>query len=253
MFKFLKAFTETKIEDAGEALAGAIVRYDTEGATEATIKMMDDNLNQILKEAGQARVEHGKEQREADEIVKLYNQRLQGAENLQNQIAEAGDDATKVASLSTSLGNLLGLLEEMGDDVEREKQEAIDAKEMLDELEATAAEAADTLKDARTELKKAKQGMQKAQLAEERARKKAKRAELASGIRSKTGGINTAIEAMQKRTDDAKASADASTMKARLLKPTGGLDEDPNITAAMGGGEDTSTMSIQDRLAALKK
>lgn len=252
MFKFLKAFTETKIEDAGEALAGAIVRYDTEGATEATIKMMDDNLNQILKEAGQARVEYGKEQREADEIVKLYNQRLQAAETLQTQMAEA-TDRTKAASLSASLGTLLGLLEEMGDDVEREKQEAIDAKEMLDELEATASEAADTLKDARTELKKAKQGMQKAQLAEERAKKKAKRAELASGIRSKTGGINTAIEAMQKRTDDAKASADASTMKARLLKPTGGIDEDPNITAAMGGGEDTSTMSIQDRLAALKK
>lgn len=253
MLGFLKAFTKTKIEDAGEALAGAIVKYDTEGATEATIKMMDDNLNQILKEAGEARFEHQKEQREADEIVKLYNQRLQAAEVLQTQIGESGDNTAKVASLSTSLEKLLILLEEMREDVEREKQEAIDAKEMLDELKVTASEAADTLKDARSELKKAKQGMKKAQLAEERAKKKAKRAEIASGIRSKTGGINTAIEAMQKRTDDAKASADASTMKARLLKPTDDVGEDPNIAAAMSGGNDTSTMSIQDRLAALKK
>lgn len=253
--KFLKGYGATKVQDATTALTEAIVKFDTEGATEATILVMDDNVNQLLKEAAQARIEFEKEKKEADIIVGLYNQRLSAAETLSTQIEEAttAGDTKKVNSLTKSLEALLTMIEDMADDVEREKQEAVDAQEILEELEGAAKEGAEQLKDARAEIKKAAQGMKKAQLAEERAKKKRERAELASGVRKTGSGLNVALEAMKKQTEESTANADASAMKARLLKPEGGIDEDPNILAAMGGASDTSTLSISDRLAGLKK
>lgn len=248
---FLKHFGKGKLENAAVSLQDAIVSWDPEGATEAAISQMEENFDNVNREFSKVKQEWQKEQREADEIVALYNQRLAAAEHLQTQV-EAGGTGSKKAE--EGLVTLLATLEDMQEDVEIEQQEAADAKALMDDLQKTVDMYADKLKNARRDMKKAANTMARAKRQEERAQETARRASEAAGLSKSAGGLSSALESMQRQADEAKANADAANRKAELLGPSKAEDNDA-VAAAMAAvsGEDAAPTSIADRLAALKK
>jgi hypothetical protein len=96
--------------------------------------------------------------------------------------------------------------------------------------------------------------MRRAELEQERAKARADKAEQLAGLRKDTSGLGVALAAMNRQAQEAKASAEASDMKARLLTPEK-AKEDDNIKAALQAvsGGPVSNASLSDRLAALKK
>lgn len=247
---FFKNYGKTKIIQGVNALNEAIVSFDPDGATEAAIQEMEENFDKINIEFSKTKQEYVREQAEADEIVKLRDQRMSAAEHISNQLAEDPDNA----SLNDALNQLLDAMEEMQDDIERELEEAVDAKEIMDELEVTVKMYGDKLKNARTDMKKASNSMKKAQRQEERADQRAERAKQAAGLTSSVGGISSALEAMNKKASDAQANADASKRKADMLSPIT-AEENDAVKAAMAAvsGEPTKASSATDRLKALRK
>jgi len=248
--KFIKHYGKNKITQGIAALNDAIVSFDPEGATEAAIAEMEENFDQINREFSKAKQEWTREQAEADQIVALYNKRLAAAEHIQGQLA---DDPTN-AQLNDALTQLVGTLEEMQSDVDREKEEAVDAKEVMDELEATVTMYADKLKSARSDMQKAARMMEKAKRTEERAEAQADRAAQLAGLKQKAGGIGSALESMNRQAAEAQARADAAKRKADLLGPTK-VEENDAVAAALAAvsGEAPAPTSVTDRLAALKK
>ncbi len=247
---FLKHYGKGKIQQGIASLNDAIVSFDPEGATEAAIQEMEENFDKINREFSKAKQEWSREQGEADAIVKLREQRMAAGEHIATQLENDSENE----QLNDALNQLVEALEEMSDDIGRELDEAVDAKEVMDELDETVKLYATKLKSARTDMKKAANTMKKAQRQEERAQERASRAAQSAGLKSSVGGLSSALESMNRQAQEAQASADAAKRKADLLS-TSKVDENDTVAAALAAvsGDVVKPTSAKDRLAALRK
>ena len=253
MLAFLKNLAGVKMDKAAQAGIEALVRWDPKSASEAELRTMEQNLDALGREVAFARQGYDKEKREADTIQALSHQRMAAAEQLQQQMNNEGDP-TRKAAVEKSLETLVGMLEQMNPEIEREKQDEVDAKDYLQMLEQTYAEAGGKLKMARSELERAQRDMARAAQQREQADRQAEAARRAAGLASQTSGLTVALKAMQDAASKDLASADAQMSKARLLRPTRPEQDDPNIAAALAvaAGKPPAPRSLSERLAALK-
>jgi chromosome segregation ATPase len=253
MLAFLKNLAGVKMDNAAQAGMEALVRWDPKSASEAELRTMEQNLDALGREVALARQGYDREKREADAIQALLHQRMAAAEQLQQQMNNEGDP-TRKAAVEKSLTTLVGMLEQMTPEVEREKRDETDAKDYLQMLEQTYAEAGGKLKTARSELERAQRDMARAAQQREQADRQAEAARRAAGLASQTSSLTVALKAMQDAAQKDLASADAQTSKARLLRPTRPEEDDPNIAAALraASGKPALPTSLSDRLAALK-
>jgi hypothetical protein len=253
MLKFVKNMFGVKMDQAVEAGIEALVRWDPKSASEAELRTMEQHLDELGREVALARQSFDREKKEADEIQLLSDQRMAAAEQLQRQTA-VETDPTRKAALEKSLGTLVTMLEQMAPDVAREKQDAVDAKEFMDMLTSTYAEAGGKLKAARSELERAQRDMGRAAQQREQAQRQAEAARRSAGLASTTSSLTVALKAMQDNAAKDLASADAAMSKARLLRPTKPEEDDPNIAAAMASaqGQPAAPRNLEERLAALR-
>jgi hypothetical protein len=146
------------------------------------------------------------------------------------------------------------MLEQMTPEIEREKKDAVDAKDFLEMLEKTYAEAGSKLRQGRSELERARRDMARAGQQRQVAEQQAEAARRAAGLTSATSSMTVALKAMQDAAARDLASADAAASKAKLLRPTQPEQDDPNIAAALAAasGQSPAPQNLSDRLAALK-
>jgi DNA repair exonuclease SbcCD ATPase subunit len=253
MLGFLRNFVGVKADSAVQAGIEALVRWDPEGASEAELLTMEQHLDDLGRQVALARQAYDKERQEAEQIAALSRQRMAAAEQLQGQIATEADPARR-ASLERSLETLVSMLEEMAPEVDREKQDAADAKDFLDMLEKAYAEAGGKLRTARSELERARRDMVRAGQQRQTAERQADAARQAAGLTRSTSSLNVALKAMHEAAQRDLVSADAAMAKAKLLRPTRPEQEDPNIAAAMAAaaGKSPAPQNLSERLAALR-
>ena len=253
MLSFLRNFVGVKTGNAVQAGVEALVRWDPEGASEAELLTMEQHLDDLGRQVAVARQSYDRERREAEAIEQLSRQRMAAAEQLQGQIAAEGDPGRR-AALERSLGTLVSMLEEMAPEIERERQDAVDAKDFLEMLEKTYVEAGGKLKAARGELERARRDMARAGQQRVSAERQAEVARQAAGLTRATSSVTVALKAMQEAAARDLASVDAAMAKAKLLRPTRPEQEDPNIAAAMAAaaGKSPAPQGLSERLAALK-
>lgn len=250
-FNFMKSFTKTKTRDAGKSIVQTIASWDPEAASAAEIEMMEERLDKLTQQVAEARSSYQKEQKEADEINSLYDQRMKAAELLSGKLSEAPENA---AEIEKALDLLITEMEAMKPEIEQEMIEAVEAKEFMSELEEVAKAAAGKLKTARKTLDQAKRGMERAKIKQERAKDRAEQSAALAGLRNDSDNIGSALSAMQRETEKANAKADALTTKAKLLAPS--AEEKGNSLIAQALSEvkgEAKPTNIADRLAALKK
>jgi chromosome segregation ATPase len=178
---------------------------------------------------------------------------MAAAEQLERQRAIEPTPERKVA-LEKSLATLVGMLEEMTPDVEREVQDETEAQEFLAMLEKTYAEAGAKLRAARSQLERAQRDMGRAAQRRVMAERQAEAARQAVGLSHTTNSLNVALKAMQDAAAKDLMAAEAAGAKTRLLKPTQPEEDDPNIVAALAAASGTRPLpqSLSERLAALK-
>jgi chromosome segregation ATPase len=214
---------------------------------------MEQNLDQLGMQVAQARVSYDKEKREADAITALSAQRMAAAEQLSARLAAETNPDSKTA-LEGSLVTLVGMLETMAPEIDREKQDAVDAESFLRQLEDAYQQAGQRLRAARGELERAQRDMGRAEQQRDMAERRANAARQAAGLTTATSGLSVALKAMQDSAQQNLAQAEAANAKAALLKPTRPERDDPNIAAAMAvvAGGPSPTASLGDRLAQLR-
>jgi hypothetical protein len=253
MLAFMKNLAGVKFDRVADAAVEALVRWDPKSASEAELRTMEQHLDALGREVAFARQGYDKEKRESDTIQALSQQRMAAAEQLQGQLNVETDPTRKVA-LEKSLETLVGMLEHMAPEVDREKSDEVDAGDYLAMLEQTYAEAGGKLKSARSDLERAQRDMVRAAQQREQADRQAEAARRAAGLASQTSSLTVALKAMQEAASKDLASADAQMSKARLLRPTAPERDDPNIAAAMdaAAGKPSALQSLSERLAALK-
>ncbi len=253
MLQFMANLIGVKFNKAAQAGVEALVRWDPKSASEAEMRTMEQHLDDLGREVALARQSYDRENKEAEAIQALSHQRMAAAEQLQAQIDAAPDPARK-ASLEKSLETLVTMLEQMAPEVDREKKEAADAKDFLQMLEQTYAEAGGKLKTARSTLEQAQRDMGRAAQQRQQAERQAEAARRAAGLASTTSSLTVALKAMQEAASKDLVEADAQMSKAKLLRPTTPEQDDPNIAAALAeaAGKPTGAQTLSERLAALK-
>jgi hypothetical protein len=252
MFTFMRNFVGVKTDQAVQAGVEALVRWDPQAATEAELRVMEQHLDELGLQVAQARAAYDRERQEAVTIKALLNQRMAAAEQLEKQGAVETIPERKTA-LEKSLATLVGMLEQMTPDVEREAQDETEAQDFLGMLEKTYAEAGAKLKAARSQLERAERDMVRADQRRAMAEQQAEAARRAAGLSQTTSSLNVALKAMQDAAAKDLMAAEAATAKARLLKPTQPEQDDPNIAAALAAASGTTLpQTLSARLAALK-
>jgi chromosome segregation ATPase len=253
MFTFIRNLVGVKTDSAVNSAIEAIVRWDPKSATEAELRTMEQHLDQLGLQVAQARAAYDKERQEAQHISALSAQRMAAAEQLQKRLDFEPNPSNKQA-LEKSLATLVGMLEQMAPDVDREKQDATDAETFLRSLEETYQQAGQKLRSARSDLDRAQRDMTRADQQRQAAEQRAEAARQAAGLSSATSGLSVALKAMQDNAARNLAHAEAANAKAALLKPTRPEQDDPNIAAAMAAvsGNAVPTASLSDRLAQLR-
>ena len=253
MLTFVRTFLGVKTDHAVQAGIEALVRWDPQAATEAELRTMERHLDELGLQVAQARATYDRERREAVAIKGLLQQRMAAAEQLERQRAIEPVPERK-AALEKSLATLVGMLEEMTPDVEREVQDETEAQEFLAMLEKTYAEAGAKLRAARSQLERAQRDMGRAEQRRGMAERQAEAARQAAGLSQTTNSLNVALKAMQDTAAKDLMAAEAASAKARLLKPTQPEEDDPNIVAALAAASGARPLpqSLSDRLAVLK-
>ena len=253
MIGFFKNLLGVKADQAVKSGVEALVRWDPQAATEAELRTMEQHLDQLGRDVAEARLAFEKESKEAKAIIDLYHQRLAAAEHLGAQAA-AATDAGQKAALDKSLTTLLDMLEQMAPDIEREKQDAVEAEEFLRMLEASYAEAGTKLRNARAELERAQRDLSRAEQQRAMADRQADAARRAAGLAGSTDGLGTALKAMKQSAEKERVAAEAQLAKTRLLSVDKPEKEDPNIAAALAaaGGKSPVSSDSLARLAALR-
>ena len=254
MYSFIRNLVGVKTDQAVNGAVQAIVRWDPKSATEAELRTMEQHLDVLGRQVAEARQAYDKEKREADAILSLSAQRMSAAEQIQGRMtAEA--DPSKKKQLEHSLTTLVSMLEGMSADVDREKQDAVDAGEFLHSLEDTYQQAGQKLRSARDELNRAQRDMGRAEQQRDMAERRAEAARQAAGLSGATSGLSVALKAMQDNAAHNLATAEAANAKAKLLAPTRPEQDDPNIALAMAQaqGRLPAPEGLGDRLAALKQ
>jgi chromosome segregation ATPase len=254
MYSFIRNLVGVKTDQAVNSALEAIVRWDPQSATEAELRTMEQHLDVLGRQVAEARMGFDKEKREADTIQTLSQQRMAAAEQIQHRMETETDPARK-AELERSLATLVSMLEGMAADVDREKQDAVDAAEFLHSLENAYQQAGQKLKSARDELNRAQRDMSRAAQQREMAERRAEAARQAAGLSGATSGLTVALKAMQDNASRNLTSAEAANAKARLLAPTRPEQDDPNIALAMAQvqGRLGAPTNLNDRLSALRQ
>lgn len=247
-------FAKRKAEKINQDFKVALLKADFDTMTEAQLDELEETLNDATKELADAKRSFDKEVAEADQIEAAYQKKLKAAELLEAKVAAEENPDTK-ASIEASLTSLLAGLEEMVPEVEREAQEADDAKRDVEELTELVNTAASNLKNARKRLTGMKRELDRAERDEAKAKKRADNAAVIAGIKKQTDSMGGVFDTLQGEIDKKKTSAESARIKAESLR-TVKTEEDPHIAAALAeasGEQDTSKVSLSDRLAALKK
>lgn len=254
MYSFIRNLVGVKTDQAVNSAVEAIVRWDPQSATEAELRTMEQHLDTLGRQVAEARMAFDKEKREANTIQTLSQQRMAAAEQLQHRMETEGDPARK-SELERSLATLVSMLESMAPDVDREKQDAVDAADFLHSLENAYQQAGQKLKSARDDLNRAQRDMGRAAQQRDMAERRAEASRQAAGLSGATSGLSVALKAMQDNASRDLASAEAANAKAKLLAPTRPEQDDPNIALAMAQvqGRLPAPSNLGDRLAALRQ
>jgi hypothetical protein len=253
-FQTVKNYLGVKINQAQDGVVGTLVKLDTESAIQAEVQRLDQELDKTANEYAQAKREYDREQKEADQATATYNRMLTAAEDLDAQ-SKAASEAGKpeAANIQASLDKLLGKLEGLRPEVEREVTEAKQAKAYLEQLEQYLETLKKDLQGYKAEVEKAKREMKSADMEAKLAQKMEGQAMKLAGLQQRSSNLKIVLEKINEQTQESKDLATKSKMKAEIFTPKK-EDEDPLIAAALDKAAGTSKPSnISDRLGALKK
>jgi chromosome segregation ATPase len=251
--RFLAKFATTKAEDGARGLMSALVRIDPKAASEAELKIMEENVDKAGELVRQFRRDFEQEQAEALAAEKRFADLLAACEVLRAQIDDPNVPEARKAGLTASMERAVKKLEELEPEVHRERAEAEGAHKVLEEADAQYQELVRDLAEARGRINAAMRDMQQAKIAEDRAKADAERAAKLAGLREGSGDkIGSALKTFEDEAQRARGHAEVLRTKAQILGKT--TEEDANLTAALASVQTKALpgSTIGDRLAALK-
>jgi hypothetical protein len=247
IFNFIKNYSKVKAADASTGLVNLAASLDADGVAEAAISQKMDEHTEIVKLLVEAQADWKREQQEFENEEKLYNRRMAAAEKAQADLESNPDNK----EAEQALAELLDAIEKAVPTLEKERKEAEQAKSYLDQLESAAKEVAEELKSLRSLVTEQQQAIKEAEVASERNRKMAEKAEVLAGLRTSGNKFDVAMNALKSQVEEKQKEAETHKIKAEHLAVS--ITQSSATDKYMSDAPDTSSETLQERLARLKK
>jgi chromosome segregation ATPase len=253
-FQTIKQYLGVKMDQVQDSAVSTLVKLDTDSAIEAEVRRLEQELDKATNDYVQAKREYDREQKEADVANANYNRMLAAAEDLDGQAKAAeSENKPEAATIRASLDKLVTKLEELRPEVDREVEEAKQAKAYMEQLEQFLVTLKQELQNYKGEVDKAKRGMQSAELQAKMAQKLEEQAMKIAGLQQRSSSLKIVLNQINQQTEESTDRAAKAKIKSEMFA-TKKAEEDPLIAAAMekasGIQKPTGT---EDRLAALRK
>lgn len=216
---FFSNFIKSKASDVKDSLTEMLARWDPETATQAEVDTMYDEFVNLSKKLEKARQTMEREQAEAETIKKAYNKKMDILDVLQTRKSalDENSDPSVAREIDDAIAELTSTLEDLMPDVEREIEEAKEAKEYFDELSSAVKELGDKIKTARSSIEKAKKRMERAELNVKKAKEREERAKELAGLKNATKSTGAAFDALTRAAEKMEADAAAANNRTKLL------------------------------------
>lgn len=269
-FNFFKNFAKVKGEQLEEGIITLAAALDQEGVAETAIKQKMDEHEARIALLQEATEQYRKEQSEYDQELALYQRYMNEAETIQQHLDQlnsakellaadtTNQDAVSIvakyneAELTSDLVKILDAVEKRAGILEKEKQEADEAKEWMIQMKESVDEISKDLLTLRETLNSAKRDIEKAKQEKERNQKRAEQAEVIAGLRKSGNKFDVAMNALKNKAEDEKREAEKLKIKADSLKKEAPLEE-TLLGKYSTSTPVTSNESLTDRLARLKQ
>lgn len=253
-FQTIKQYLGVKMDQVQDGAVSTLVKLDTDSAIEAEVRRLEEELDKTTNNYVVAKREYDREQKEADVANSNYNRMLAAAEDLDGQ-AQAAEAAGKpeAANIRASLDKLVTKLEELRPEVDREIEEAKQAKAYMEQLEQYLTTLKNELQNYKGEVEKAKRGMQSAELQAKMAQTLEEQAMKIAGLQQRSSNLKIVLNKINQQTEESMDRAAKAKIKTEMFT-TKKEEEDPLVAAAMAKASGIQKpTSTSDRLAALKK
>jgi len=216
---FFSNFIKSKASDVKDNLTEMLARWDPETATQAEVDTMYDEFVNLSKKLEKARQTMEREQAEAETIKKAYNKKMDILDVLQTRKSslDENSDPSVEREIDDAIAELTSTLEDLMPDVEREIEEAKEAKEYFDELSSAVKDLGDKIKTARSSIEKAKKRMERAELNVKKAKEREERAKELAGLKNATKSTGAAFDALTRAAEKMEADAAAANNRTKLL------------------------------------
>jgi len=230
-------------------LAG--IRPDT--ATDAQLELLADHLKKMSLEVSEAKHRWDNEHAKEVDLEKTFNLKLKTAEILQAGMADPGITPEVRQKKEQGLAQTLKELEAIKPILAREKE--LDEEDRVD-FEGTKQafeQYTSQLDEMKQEVERARDELARTKREEEREEERAARQERLSGLTKRGNSVDVITNTLKQKTEKLKIQADAAKLRADALSKTGSAgNEEVQKAMEQAKGSSTSTMSLADRLAALK-
>lgn len=213
---FYKNFLGVKAQNVVKSFTEMLVKWDPETATQAELDTMYDKFTEITKKAELAKRSFEKENMEAENIKKAYNKKVDVLRVLETKLNEC--ELSMQGEIEKAINELTLSLEEMAPDVQRELDEANEAKEYLDEVNEMVSLIASKIKTAKAHLAGAQKRMERAELQNEKAKEREARAKEMAGLKDAASSTSVAFDALQRKATKLEVEAAASEARNSILK-----------------------------------
>lgn len=224
---------------------------------ESQIMQYEEALNQVSVLAAKAERTYKKEQEEFAAAEASYNEKLADANTCQQQILSTSITLELKHKLENHLNSLLDEIEGMKPELDREKQEALDAYEHYNMLKETVEIKAGQLAQAKDALKNARRKNQALDAQLNRAKEREEQQKVLLGIREQVSTVDSVLNAINSDTAKKEQELAALRLRTNALKEhekPSSATMDPEVAAALGkGASGAPVRSAADRLAALQK
>lgn len=249
VWRFLKHYGVGKANDLVNEFAQTVVRFDPAGASEAQIGAMEAELQRLGQRLAEAEAEVKREHRETEALSSAYEENMAAARIIEARTKELADgDERHQAELS--LGKVVGELERLKPELEREQKEDQEVEAWRAELRQAFEELTRKIRDARGQLQSARRELDVARIRKQRA--ETTQAGSIGTVGAALSSLSVALESMNRETAKVRSETEVIKARADILRGPR-IDEDPVIAKALAEvrGTGSSGGSLSDRLAAL--
>jgi hypothetical protein len=249
---FFTSLLGQKAQEIHDGIIKTVVAFDPQGATQAQIDEYSHNVDQLADIAARAETQAQADQKKADELGVSLEQHIHAAEILSAQVDATADAAAKSAK-QKGLDKIMADAEQIKHQHDDAVTSAAQSRTYADERKDTHQAAVQKLLTARTRLEAAMRNQQRSHDEATIAAQRAADAKTAAGLTSGLDTMDTALSAMDANAarDHQKAMAANMTAGALSAHADGDAEAAAALAAASGNAPATS-ISIADRLAALK-